>query len=295
MAYYITNDGELCHFGIKGMHWGIRRYQNPDGSLTEAGRARYAQKEQALQFKQERWRSKQDKKAARKEARAVKIAARKEKHKKVKDMSDDELRERMSRVKMELDYGRMKSELDEMNRSKIGKLSEKIVFDGTATIARGFFEKLAADIRDTTTRRIEERQDEREERRKGLEEERQIRKEVRDEARQTRLADLQSARDENREIRREKRQDEREERREKRQDERDERRRDSEAFENMARSATTRKYAYRVFTTMDQADNITPEDISKATEAIRNIQAIERAMYGETMPGGQKGKRGGNK
>ena len=28
------------HHGIKGMHWGIRRYQNPDGSLTPAGRQR---------------------------------------------------------------------------------------------------------------------------------------------------------------------------------------------------------------------------------------------------------------
>lgn len=31
----------LCHFGTKGMHWGVRRYQNSDGSLTPAGRARY--------------------------------------------------------------------------------------------------------------------------------------------------------------------------------------------------------------------------------------------------------------
>ena len=32
---------ELYHHGIKGQRWGIRRYQNPDGTLTEAGRARY--------------------------------------------------------------------------------------------------------------------------------------------------------------------------------------------------------------------------------------------------------------
>lgn len=32
---------ELYHHGIKGQKWGIRRYQNEDGSLTEEGRKRY--------------------------------------------------------------------------------------------------------------------------------------------------------------------------------------------------------------------------------------------------------------
>lgn len=36
----ITVD-ELMHYGIKGQKWGVRRFQNKDGSLTPAGRERY--------------------------------------------------------------------------------------------------------------------------------------------------------------------------------------------------------------------------------------------------------------
>lgn len=32
---------ELYHWGIKGMKWGVRRYQNKDGTLTPAGKMRY--------------------------------------------------------------------------------------------------------------------------------------------------------------------------------------------------------------------------------------------------------------
>ena len=42
LRYYQEHDiNSLQHHGIKGQKWGIRRYQNPDGSLTEEGKQRY--------------------------------------------------------------------------------------------------------------------------------------------------------------------------------------------------------------------------------------------------------------
>lgn len=44
MRYYIGTppfSPYLEHHGILGMRWGVRRYQNEDGSLTEEGKARY--------------------------------------------------------------------------------------------------------------------------------------------------------------------------------------------------------------------------------------------------------------
>ena len=44
---------ELTHWGIKGMKWGVRRYQNSDGSLTDLGKKRYYREADAAGYKEE--------------------------------------------------------------------------------------------------------------------------------------------------------------------------------------------------------------------------------------------------
>lgn len=88
----------FAHSGVKGMKWGVRRYQNKDGSLTPAGKKRYNYHDD--------YNKAHDKKS-------------------VKEMSDAELQKRNKRLNMEKQYK------DLTKKKSIGK---KIV---TAFIASG--------------------------------------------------------------------------------------------------------------------------------------------------------------
>ena len=77
----------LHHSGIKGMKWGVRRYQNKDGTLTAAGKKHYAGEGNAGEG-----------------ATAKTEYAPKRKGGKAEDYSDEELRARINRLQMEKQY-----------------------------------------------------------------------------------------------------------------------------------------------------------------------------------------------
>lgn len=50
MGSFPFDSDYLMHYGIKGQKWGIRRFQNPDGTLTEAGKQHYASYKEQKKF-----------------------------------------------------------------------------------------------------------------------------------------------------------------------------------------------------------------------------------------------------
>ena len=91
-----TISNELYHHGVKGQRWGIRRYQNKDGTLTPAGRKRA-----------DKLRNQYLKLTGKKQLRGDKskqTSQTSEKSKSISEMSDAELQQVINRKRLEQQY-----------------------------------------------------------------------------------------------------------------------------------------------------------------------------------------------
>lgn len=87
------NSNELMHHGIHGMRWGVRRYQNKDGSLTAAGRKRINQLDSEYQ--------RLTGEKLSKSSADVKKTESKPKRKSISEMTNEEIQEKINRITLE--------------------------------------------------------------------------------------------------------------------------------------------------------------------------------------------------
>ena len=116
---------EISHHGIKGQRWGLRRYQNKDGSLTPAGRKRVAKmKDEYTQLTGKRLIRKPSPKAAEPASQNTK--------KKVKDLTDTELNDRINRLQKEKQLIGLQNELAPKGQKFVSAVGKQVIVPAAA-------------------------------------------------------------------------------------------------------------------------------------------------------------------
>ena len=169
-------NNELYHYGVKGQKWGVRRYQNSDGTLTMAGKKRalsiqqkytdltrnnkfrdsngemtYAGRKKALKMREEYGKVTGGKRLApftknpnfKPESKNISEESKKksirEKSKSVEEMSNEELRSKITRKQLEMQYSSLYPKKVSAGKKFVNRVVNNIVLPAGEDVARQLF------------------------------------------------------------------------------------------------------------------------------------------------------------
>lgn len=151
-------NNELQHWGIKGQKWGVRRYQNSDGTLTAAGKKRYNKEltklraEKKVLENKRKTQAKYDKlDSMRKEIddmKSGKNPAAESGKKSIKDMSNEELSAAITRAQLEKNYRDLHPEVVSRGKKYLDKLIDGAMDKGAdlaLNVGRDYVDKVTRD------------------------------------------------------------------------------------------------------------------------------------------------------
>lgn len=128
-CYYVSGGAELYHHGILGQKWGVRRYQNKDGTLTAEGRRKYLNPDGSYNKAGNKFKNKMEKKDvkwANKKEESITNKAYKASRKEMKSASKELAKNPMSRVAIN-NYNRKLAETMNTKVSDIRSPSGKVI------------------------------------------------------------------------------------------------------------------------------------------------------------------------
>lgn len=158
-------ENELMHWGIKGMKWGVRRYQNKDGSLTPAGKKRYdkemaklkeeekiAKNKLRTQAKLNKLDEKRKEIEALKSGKPIAKSTKQPSKPSVKDMSDEELRQTVNRLLMEQQYAKLNPQQVSAGQKFVKKVMNDVVAPAATEVGKNV-------LKDAMTRAVKNASD----------------------------------------------------------------------------------------------------------------------------------------
>lgn len=113
----------ISHFGVKGMKWGIRRYQNRDGSLTPEGRKRYGRSEDSEKVRELRKKPV----SAMSNQELETVIRRMNLERQYRDLKSGEINSGKKKAKEVLDYANTASQFYNLYNSPMGKATKSAI------------------------------------------------------------------------------------------------------------------------------------------------------------------------
>lgn len=151
---------ELQHHGIPGMKWGVRRYQNKDGTLTPAGKRREAKLDKQMAKQARKYHELKSKKLIKKTSNKKDEPEDIHKKKNVNNMSDDELRTKASRLELENRYVSAITTYDRLNpkqvskgRAFVDKVMKDVIVPAATEVAKNKVRDMLTDVVSTQTKK----------------------------------------------------------------------------------------------------------------------------------------------